>query len=197
MCVSYRICWACVCCDEAAATAEQGRENWVVQLGSVVVVVAAQEAISPLLLLPACLPACIFFCGPNTHTRQQQQMTENGRLAQTVLQRRRPIRRAGQRLERQWWFQNGGSFGLVVGLFEWQNARHAPGHLRPYCGSTDSLPADRRAIRPHSGAGATSRHLLVVSAQRTRHLHVFVSLKTVDKLFGIPKSTISSRVEAL
>ena len=181
VCFSYRICWACVCVCAAAVNS------------------AAQEAISPLLLLPACL--YFLFVVPHTHRQTQgkeQQMTENGRLAQTcdLLQRwRRPNRqRAGQRLERQWRCQNGGgSFGLV----QWQNARHAPRHLRPYRGSTDSLPADRRAIRPHSGASATSRHLLVVSAQRTRHLHVFLPLQAVDQLFGISKSAISSRIETL
>ena len=175
-------------------------------LGLCVCVCSSSELGSPgshkPLAPPPCLPVCLYFLFvvPHTHRQTQgkeQQMTENGRLAQTcdLLQRwRRPNRRAGQRLERQWRCQNGGgSFGLV----QWQNARHAPRHLRPYRGSTDSLPADRRAIRPHSGASATSRHLLVVSAQRTRHLHVFLPLQAVDQLFGISKSAISSRIETL
>lgn len=54
-------------------------------------------------------------------------------------------------------------------------ARHAAGHHRPDRGREHTVPADRGTVQPHTGTGAAADHLLVVSTQRTRHIHVLVA----------------------
>lgn len=53
-------------------------------------------------------------------------------------------------------------------------ARLAAGHHRSHRGREHTVPADRGTVQPHTGTGAAADHLLVVSAQRARHIHVLV-----------------------
>jgi len=54
-------------------------------------------------------------------------------------------------------------------------ARLAVGHHRPDSSREHTVPTDRGTVQSHTGTGAATDHLLVVSAQRTRHIHVLVA----------------------
>lgn len=54
-------------------------------------------------------------------------------------------------------------------------SRLAAGHHRAHRGREHTVPADRGTVQPHTGTGAATDHLLVVSAERARHIHVLVA----------------------
>lgn len=92
----------------------------------------------------------------------------------TVLQPRLRRRQQAAVLPR-WWTGRRVRGRLVVRHRAAPLARHAAGHHGTHRGREHTVSADRGTVQPHPGAGAAADYLLVVSAQRARHIYVLVA----------------------